>query len=68
MRFAKQVGRLAAWLEVAALPAVTGVAVGISSGLSMGGLTGWLVLAGLSLAGLATGAVLAERDRRQSRR
>ncbi len=34
----------------------------------MGGRTGGLVLAGLWLAGVATGIVLAERDRRQSRR
>ncbi|MEJ7660623.1 MAG: hypothetical protein WKG07_13905 [Hymenobacter sp.] len=52
---------------MAAMPAVTGVAVGASSGLSIGGLTGWLVMGGLSLAGLATGVVLTERDRRQSR-
>ena len=68
MRFPKQVGRLAAWLEVAAMPGITGAAVGVSSGLSMGGVTGWLVMGGLSLAGVAAGVVLAERDRRQSRR
>lgn len=31
---------LATWLETAAMPSLTAVAVGLSSGLSMGGATG----------------------------
>ncbi len=57
---------LATWLETAAIPVVTGLAVALSSGLSMGGTTGWLFGTAASLAALAIGVVLAERERRQA--
>lgn len=59
---------LATWLETAAMPALTAVAVGASSGLSMGGATGWLFALLTSLAGITLGVVLAERERRDTRR
>ena len=59
---------LAAWLETAAMPTLTAVAVGTSSGLSMGGTTGWIFAIVTSLTGITMGVVLAERERRQSRR
>jgi 2-oxo-4-hydroxy-4-carboxy-5-ureidoimidazoline decarboxylase len=65
----KQPGRFApllAWLETAALPVVTGLGVGVSSGLSMGGIMGWLFGSAACLAALAIGALLAERERRQT--
>jgi 2-oxo-4-hydroxy-4-carboxy-5-ureidoimidazoline decarboxylase len=65
----KQPGSLAVvatWLETAALPTVTGLAVGVSSGLSMGGTAGWLFGVSASLVSVALGAFLAERARRQS--
>ena len=58
---------LAAWLETAAMPTLTAVAVGASSGLSMGGAMGWLFAIVTSLAGATLGVVLAEQERRQSR-
>ncbi|MFD1871582.1 2-oxo-4-hydroxy-4-carboxy-5-ureidoimidazoline decarboxylase [Hymenobacter bucti] len=57
---------LATWLETAALPVITGVGVGLSSGLSMGGATGWLFGTAASLAAIAVGVALAERERRQT--
>ena len=57
---------LATWLETAAIPVVTGLAVAVSSGLSMGGTTGWLFGTAASLTALAIGVVLAERERRQT--
>jgi NAD/NADP transhydrogenase alpha subunit len=59
---------LAAWLETAAMPTLTAVAVGASSGLSMGGATGWLFAIITSLTGTTLGVVLAERERRDTRR
>ncbi len=59
---------LATWLETAAMPSLTAVAVGLSSGLSMGGTTGWLFTGITSLIGITLGVVLAERERRDSRR
>ncbi len=59
---------LAAWLETAAMPTLTAMAVGLSSGLSMGGATGWIFAVSTSLVGIALGVVLAERERRDSRR
>ncbi len=59
---------LAAWLETAAMPALTAVAVGLSSGLSMSGATGWLFAGITSAVGITLGVVLAERERRGSRR
>lgn len=58
---------LASWLETAAIPSITGLAVGASSGLSMGGTTGWVVGATSSLAAGLLGVVLAEKERRQTR-
>lgn len=59
---------LAAWLETAALPTLTAVAMAASSGLSMGGATGWIFAFATALAGTTLGVVLAEKERRQSRR
>lgn len=57
---------LAAWLETAAMPVLTGVGVGLSSGLSMGGATGWLFGTAACLTSVLIGVVLAERERRQT--
>lgn len=59
---------LATWLETATMPTLTAVAVGLSSGLSMGGAVGWLFAISTSLVGTVLGVVLAERERRDSRR
>jgi hypothetical protein len=58
---------LAAWLETAAMPSITGLAVGASSGLSMGGTAGWVFGVASSLVAILLGIVLAEKERRQTR-
>ena len=67
MKQPKRSATLAAWLETAAMPTITGLAVRLSSGLSMGGTTGWLFGIAASVVALAVGITLAERERQDGR-